>query len=90
VRVLELTGLRWQDVQPNKSSGGQLAVFGKGSENRTIGIKRELYDELMAYRDEVGAKAQDRVFTSQKDDAGMSRQQVFRIVKKAAQAAGVN
>ena len=89
-RVSELTGLRWQDVQPNDVTGGQLALFGKGSQNRTVGITRELYDALMAYRASTSAHAKDRVFTSQKDKGGMSRQQVFRVIKAAAKRSGVN
>lgn len=89
-RVSELTALRWQDVQSNEASGGQLALFGKGSKNRTVGITATLYAELMAYRESVGGQAKDRVFTSQKNHAGMTRQQVYRVVKKAAKRAGVN
>src|SRR5688572_8272300 len=89
-RVSELTGLRWQDIQENEATGGQLALFGKGSQNRTVGITRELYEALTRYRAEVGGQAKDRVFTSQKDKGGMSRQQVFRVVKAAAKRAGVN
>lgn len=89
-RVSELVGLRWQDVQPNKANGGQVALFGKGGKNRTVGITPALYDELMAYRKQVNGKAAGRVFISQKDKDGMSRQQIFRIVKKTAKLAGVN
>lgn len=89
-RVSELVGLRWQDVQPNKANGGQVALFGKGGKNRTVGITPALYEELMAYRKKVNGKAKGRVFISQKDKDGMSRQQIFRIVKKVAKLAGVN
>lgn len=89
-RVSEITSLRWQDVQESERLGGQLALFGKGGKNRTVGIKRELFDELMAFKDDVNGKAKEKVFVSQKDDKGMTRQQVFRIVKAAAKAAGVN
>lgn len=89
-RVSELTGLRWQDVQPNTANGGQLALFGKGDKGRTVGITPKLYAELMAYRKEVDGKAKERVFTSQKDAGGMTRQQVYRIVKTAAKESGAN
>lgn len=89
-RVSELVSLRWQDVQPNKKTGGQVALFGKGGKNRTVGITPTLYAELMEYRQEVDGKAKERVFISQKDKDGISRYQVFRIVKAAAKKAGVN
>jgi integrase/recombinase XerD len=88
-RVSEVVGLRWKDVQHNPQ-GGQLALFGKGRKNRTVGISARLYEELIAYREECGKGSQDAVFTSQKDGGKMSRQQIFRIVKKAAKEAGVN
>ena len=88
-RVSEVVGLRWKDVQHNPQ-GGQLALFGKGRKNRTVGISARLYEELIAYREECGKGSQDAVFTSQKDGGKMSRQQIFRVVKKAAKGAGVN
>jgi len=89
-RVSELTALRWQDVQANDVNGGQLALFGKGNKGRTVGITPTLYASLLAYRKEINGKAKERVFTSQKDDSGMTRQQVYRIVKSAAKQAGAN
>jgi site-specific recombinase XerD len=89
-RVSELTELTWQDVQPNPEIGGQLNLFGKGGKTRIVGIPSSLYEELTAYRERIGGQIKDRVFTSQKDASGMTRQQVFRIVKKAAKEAGVN
>jgi site-specific recombinase XerD len=88
-RVSEVIGLRWKDVQHNPQ-GGQLALFGKGRKNRTVGISAKLYEELITYREECGKGSQDAVFTSQKDGGKMSRQQIFRVVKKAAKEAAVN
>ncbi len=88
VRVTEAVNLRWQDIRANDASGGQIAVFGKGGKNRTVGIKGELYADFMAYRRAVGGKLMDRVFTSQKAES-LSRFQVDRIIKKAAKKSGV-
>ncbi len=87
-RVSELVALRWQDVQPNDAMGGQIALFGKGGKNRTVGIKRELYESLLTYREEIDGESKGRVFTSQKA-ASISRFQVDRIIKQAARKSGV-
>lgn len=88
-RVSEIVGLRWKDVQPNPH-GGQLALFGKGAKNRTVGIPGDLYGDLLAYRADIDGASNSQVFPSQKGDGGLSRFQIYRLVKAAARRAGIN
>jgi integrase/recombinase XerD len=84
-RVSEVVNLQWRHVKPNKE-GGQLTLFGKGSETRVVVIPYHIYEAMMALRE--GAKANDYVFPSRKGPQ-LSRHQVFRIVKQAAKKAGL-
>ena len=87
-RTSEAIGLQWRHVKTNEE-GGQITLFGKGSETRTIVIPGELYAELKALRNQVRGEPNDYVFSSQKGGP-LSRHQVFRIVKNAAKKAGLS
>jgi integrase/recombinase XerD len=85
-RVSEAINLEWRHVQPNPE-GGQLTLFGKGDETRTVVIPLEIYEALLGLQGCGGEN--DYVFPSQKSPQ-LSRYQVFRIVKKAAKKAGLS
>lgn len=87
-RVSEVTNLRWRHVNSNKD-GGQISVFGKGGDPRTVLIPADIYLSLMEAKAAKEAKPDDFVFPSQKTPQ-MSRHQVFRIVKQAAKKAGLS
>src|SRR5262249_4854546 len=86
-RVSEAIGLQWRHVKPNRE-GGQLTLFGKGSETRIVAVPYEIYEALIAEKEHIGGKEKDYVFPSQKSPQ-LSRYQVFRIMKKAAKKAGL-
>ena len=85
-RVSEVVGVRWADIKATKKNGA-VTVTGKGDEQRTIAIARNVYNALVASRPEW-AKDSDPVFISQKGGA-LSRQQIWRIIKAAAEKAGL-
>ena len=87
-RVSEVIGMRWRHVKPNKE-GGQLSVFGKGGDSRTILIPIEIYQAMLVEKERVEGKEDDYVFPSQKSPQ-LSRHQIFRIVKQAAKKAGLS
>jgi site-specific recombinase XerD len=87
-RVSEAIGLQWRHVKLNKE-GGQLTLFGKGSETRVVVVPYGIYQALMAEKERIGGQENDYVFPSQKSPQ-LSRYQVFRIVKKAAKKAGLS
>ena len=49
VRVSELCGLRWRDMQPN-SDGGQITVFGKGGVTRAVQVPASVWKLVQALR----------------------------------------
>jgi integrase/recombinase XerD len=49
VRVSELCGLAWRDLQPN-GDGGQISVFGKGGVTRSIQIPVSVWKQLIPLR----------------------------------------
>jgi integrase/recombinase XerD len=84
-RVSEISGLVWRDVIPNGESG-QVVLYGKGGKTRSVLLSKATYKALLAMRN--GADANDPVFVSQKGSR-LSVTQIWRIVAKAAQRAGI-
>lgn len=85
LRVSELCGLRWQDLT-ERSEGGQVTVFGKGSKTRVVVLPAVIWKELVAVRGE--ATADSSIFLTPKAKP-MYRQQAWRIVKEAAMRIGI-
>jgi site-specific recombinase XerD len=90
VRVSELCGLAWRDLQPN-GDAGQITVFGKGGVTRSIQIPGSVWRQLLALR-RADMLPDDPVFRSRKKkDGGWLRPlAVLRMVRKAARRAGVS
>jgi integrase/recombinase XerD len=86
LRVSELCQLCWKDTVP-RGETGQITVLGKGGKVRTILLPATLWQQLQRLRE--GASADDPVFRS-KNGRPLDRIRVFRIVKAAAQRAGIN
>jgi len=92
LRVSELCGLTWRDLRERpdlQATGmaGQVKVFGKGNKTRVVLLSREVWREVQALR--ADASPDDPVFRSRKGGAALTRVQVFRIVKAAAERARV-
>ena len=87
VRVSELCGLCWRDLQTN-GDGGQITVFGKGGSTRSIQIPASVWNLLCTLR---GSQAgpDDSVFRSRKKGGALKPLAILRIVKKAATRAGI-
>jgi integrase len=49
IRVSELCGLTWRDLQPSGDSG-QITVFGKGDVTRSIRLPAPVWEQLLALR----------------------------------------
>jgi integrase/recombinase XerD len=95
-RVSELVTLCWKHVTERKSTSGtagQITVVGKGDKARNVLVTASVWSDLMELRqsdtsDGYG-KSADPVFRSSKGGS-LSRQQMWRIVKSATRAAGID
>jgi len=89
VRVSELCGLGWRDLQPN-GEGGQITVFGKGGITRATQLPGSVWKLVNSLR-AVGAGPDDPVFGSRKRKYGGALRPlaVLRIVRQAARRAGI-
>ena len=86
VRVSELCGLRWRDVQA-VAGGGQITVFGKGGKTRSIHLPASVWHLLESLHDAFAAD--DPVFRSRKQGGALKPLAVLRIVRRAAHRAGI-
>jgi len=88
LRVSELCGLKWRNLQ-SRGAIGQVTVYGKGDKTRVVVLPGELWFQLLQLRS--GAGEDEPVFASRNRDRGghMHRYSVDRIVKAAAKRAGI-
>ena len=96
-RVSEVAILRWRSLQARLSDGreerGQVTLQGKGEKVRSVLLTPSTWKVLQALQrseEEQGfGSSDDPVFRSQVTDGPLSRSQLWKIVRKAARAAGV-
>ena len=86
VRVSEVCGIYWRDVQAN-GDGAQVTVFGKGGKTRAIQLPASVATALSKLRGD--ASEDDPVFRSRKRGAALKTVAVLRIVRHAARHAGI-
>ena len=89
MRVSELCGLCWRDLQPN-SDGGQVTVLGKGDVTRAIKIPASVWKLVNGLRN-ANAEPGDPVFRSRKGKNGGVLQPlaVLRVARQAAARSGI-
>jgi integrase/recombinase XerD len=85
-RVSEISALKWRDLV-RRDSAGQITVFGKGGKTRTVLMPESVWNALMSLRGD--AKDDAPVFRSRKG-GHLDESQVWRIVRKAAERAGID
>ena len=89
LRASEICSLTWRDLK-SREEGGQITIFGKGGKTRAIVLGKNLWRELLSLRG--GYSASDPVFRSRSAINGtyhLNRKQIYRIVKAAANRAGI-
>lgn len=84
LRVSEVCGLTWRDVQA-REDGGQLTVFGKGNKTRVVLLASSVFGTIASLRD---GDENSPVFRSRKG-GHLDPSQVLRIVKASARRAGI-
>jgi integrase/recombinase XerD len=88
VRVSELCGLCWRDLQAN-NDGGQITVFGKGGVTRAIQLPASVW-QLLTGLQNAQAGPDEPVFCSRKgQNSALQPLAVLRVVRQAAQHAGI-
>lgn len=87
VRVSELCGLCWRDLQPS-GDGGQITVLGKGNITRSIHAPVSVWKQLVGLRG--SAQAGEPVFRSRKKGGALRPLAVLRVVRQAAKRAGLD
>ena len=85
-RVSEICSLKWRHLQERDSSG-QITVFGKGGKTRTVLMPKSVWETLQTLQQDAPADAP--VFKSRKK-GHLDESQVWRIVTKAAERAGID
>ena len=85
LRASEALGINWQDLQPRRE-GGQATVIGKGGKVRTVLIEESLWQQLQSLQRHPDSEA---VFVSNRGNR-LDRHQLHRMIKKAAERAGIN
>ncbi len=85
VRVSELCGLCWRDVQA-AGEGAQITVFGKGGQTRAVQLPESVAKLLAKLHGNAGED--DPIFRSRKRGA-LQPVAVLRIVRQAARRAGI-
>ncbi len=99
LELMYASGLRVSELVQAKTvqlslDDGVIRVFGKGSRERLVPFGAEAADWLLRYLAEsrpaiLAGKAADELFVTSRG-AGMTRQQAWHIVKRAALAGGVD
>lgn len=86
LRVSELAALKWRDLQ-SRDDAGQLTVFGKGDRTRSVVLPQPLWNELLALRGRPDLDAP--LFASQKGGGHLDPSSIVRMVRTAAERAGI-
>ncbi len=87
-RVSELASLYWGALIPRENQQGQISLLGKGNKIRTLMLPAPIWKDLMELKSESEFNESNHpVFRSRKGGS-LSRQQIWRIVRDAARAAG--
>jgi integrase/recombinase XerD len=86
LRVSEVCGLKWRDVQ-EREGAGQITVYGKGGKTRTVLLSQETWAELQPLKGEADLDVP--VFPSRKGKGHLHPCQVHRIVQAAAARGGL-
>ncbi len=85
-RVSEICSLKWRHLH-ERTDGGQITVFGKGDKTRSVLIPPSVWQALQILQNDAHPDAP--VFRSRKR-GHLDESQVWRIVVKAAERAGIN
>src|SRR5215217_5854434 len=87
LRISEVCGLRWCDLAL-RDGAGQVTVYGKGGKTRVVLLSGGTWTLLAGLRGEAGPDAP--MFRSRKGGGPLDESAVHRVVKAAAERAGLS
>jgi integrase/recombinase XerD len=88
LRVEEIAGLAWRDLQ-ERGDAGQVTVYGKAGKTRVVLLPAAVWNELLSIK-EVGATPDAPVFASRNAGGFLTSTQVRRLVYQAAKEASLD
>jgi integrase/recombinase XerD len=97
LRIGELSGLKWRNLQPTKT-GGQVTVFGKGGRTRSVALPPHVFAEIVSLKPEH-AGYEDPVFVGNGrywgkeaplSERGLGQRRIQYMVRRAAERAGID
>jgi integrase/recombinase XerD len=80
--------LAWADVLPRDEGRVQLSITGKGGKVRNVLLPEVVSRSLLSLRGDAGAN--DPVFKGRQGDGWLTERSVNTMIKRAAEAAGIN
>jgi integrase/recombinase XerD len=91
-RVSEVAGLHWRDciersTPEGEPDAGQVTLFGKGGKTRVVLLSSATWQELVSLR--KTENPDEAVFPSKRTGTALTTSAIFRVVKAAAQRAGM-
>jgi site-specific recombinase XerD len=92
LRVSEVCGLKWRDLQEREEGAGQITVYGKGGKTRVVLLSPQTWAELISLKGEGATNdplADNPVFASRKGKGHLHPSQVKRIIQSSAERAGI-
>ena len=88
LRASELCGLSWRDFREVEDGEAVVHILGKGSKSRHVTLTASVWSKVKALKQDIGG-LDDAVFKSRKGGCHLSYCQIWRIVKRAGEVAGL-
>lgn len=87
LRVSELAGLSWKDVQARESGEGQLTVLGKGNKIRTVILSRGTFQDLLQIKPSEVSENDPVLVT--RENSRMAVRTIQALVENTARRVGI-
>ena len=94
LRVSELVGLKWRDLQPRANGEGQATIYGKGGKTRIVLLPTSVWQDLthlgaVMSTEHAGSTTLDRPLFLSRKGGHLTPRQAQRLVDAAAARAGI-
>jgi len=94
LRVSELVGLKWRDLQPRANGEGQATIYGKGGKTRIVLLPTSVWQDLthlgaVMSTERAGSTTLDQPLFLSRKGGHLTPRQAQRLVDAAAARAGI-